>query len=89
MTPFFKMIGALLALWLGLFLVVMGYATTGFAVVTITLGLGLLLVIGAMWLTLYLLRRDAHANLRMPMILLAGIGSALVIYFAVTLLRAV
>jgi hypothetical protein len=89
MTSFLKLIGAVIAVWLGLFLVVMGAATTGFAVVVITLTLGLLLLVGGIWLALYLLKRDAHFNLHLPLVGLIVFGGAGVVTLTFWLLRAV
>jgi hypothetical protein len=88
MTPFLKMIGAVLAVWLGLFLVVMGAATTGLAVVLITLTVGVVCLVGGIWLALYLLKRDAHFNLHLPLIALVVFGGGAVIIYAYSLLRA-
>jgi hypothetical protein len=87
MTSFYKMIGVVLTVWVGLFLVVMGAATTGLAVVLVTLTLGVALLIGGIWLALYLLRRDAHFNLHLPLIALVVFGGGIVIIYAYSLLR--
>lgn len=89
MTSFFKLIGAVLAVWLGLFLVVMGVATTGLAVIIITLTIGVVCLVGGIWLALYLLRRDAHFNLHVPLVALVFLGGGAVVIFAYWLLRAV
>lgn len=89
MTSFLKMLGAVLAIWLGLFLVVMGVATTGLAVIIITLTVGLTCLLGGAWLVLYLLRRDAHFNLHLPLVALVIFGGGAVVIFAYWLLRAV
>jgi hypothetical protein len=89
MASFYKLIGVVLSVWLGLFLVVMGAATTGFAVVFITLTLGVALLLGGIWLALYLLRRDAHFDLHLPLLGLIVFGGAGVVIFAYWLLRAV
>jgi uncharacterized SAM-binding protein YcdF (DUF218 family) len=83
------MLGVVLTVWLGLFLVVMGVATTGLAVIIITLTIGLTCLVGGAWLTLYLLRRDAQFNLHLPLIALIVFGGGAVIIFAYSLLRAV
>jgi hypothetical protein len=88
MASFYKLLGVVLTVWLGLFLIVMGVATTGLAVVFITLTLGVALLIGGIWLALYLLRRDAHFNLHMPLIALVVFGGGIVIIYAYSLLRA-
>jgi hypothetical protein len=89
MSSFFKLIGVVLTVLMGLFLVVMGAATTGFAVVFVTLALGLALLLGGIWLALYLLRRDAHFNLHLPLIALVVFGGGLVIIYTYSLLRSV
>ena len=89
MSSFFKLIGVVITVWMGLFLVVMGAATTGFAVVFVTLALGIGLLLGGIWIALYLLRRDAHFNLHLPLIALVVFGGGLVIIYAYSLLRAV
>ena len=89
MNSFFKLIGVVLIVWLGLFLVVMGVATTGFAVVFITLTIGVALLIGGTWLVLYLLRRDAHFNLHLPLVALVVFGGGAIVIYAYSLLRAV
>jgi hypothetical protein len=89
MSSFFKLIGVVITVWMGLFLVVMGAATTGFAVVFVTLALGIGLLLGGIWIALYLLRRDAHFNLHLPLVALVVIGGGLVIIYTYSLLRAV
>lgn len=88
MSSFFKLIGVVLTVWVGLFLIVMGVATTGLAVVIVTLTIGVALLIGGIWLSLYLLRRDAHFNLHMPLIALVVFGGGAIIIYAYSLLRA-
>jgi hypothetical protein len=83
------MLGVVLTTWLGLFLIVMGAATTGFVVVAMTLTIGVAFLIGGIWLVLYLLRRDAHFNLRLPLILLVVLGGVAVIIYGYALLRPV
>lgn len=88
MKSVMKMIGAVLVVWFGLSVLVIGAMSTGMALTSFVFFLGVATLVGGMALTIYLLRRDAHFNLHMPLIYLSGFGGALVVIVSYLSLRA-
>lgn len=82
MNSVWKLIGATLTLWFAMFALVMGAMTTGFVVTVILFLAGLLALFGGAWLTVYLLRRDAHFNLHFPLIWLIPVGAVVAVFVA-------
>lgn len=86
MKNVFKLLGAVVVLWVATLALVMGALTTGLVVTGVLFVVGLLALFGGAWMTVYLLRRDTDFTLHFPLIWLIPVG-AVVTVVLVTMFR--
>lgn len=86
MKNVFKMLGAVVVLWVATLALVMGALTTGLVVTGVLFVVGLLALFGGTWLALHLLRRDTDFTLHFPLIWLIPVG-AVIVAVLVTMFR--
>lgn len=86
MKNVFKLLGAVIVLWVATLALVMGALTTGLVVTGVLFVVGLLALFGGAWLTVYLLRRDTGFTLHFPLIWLIPVGAVVAAVLA-SLLR--
>lgn len=55
-------------------LLAIGIMSTGLALTIFMFVYGAAALVGGVWLTLYLLKRDAHFNMRIPLLVLIAVG---------------
>lgn len=86
MKNVFKLLGAVVVLWIATLALVMGALTTGLVVTGVLFVIGLLALFAGGWMTVYLLRRDTDFTLHFPLIWLIPVG-AVVAAVLVTMFR--